>query len=498
MFLKLQKFREFLLMYDIESKIIEKALLNAHFLQVPKHSFLFYQGSVATEYYLLLSGKISMRALSIEQSLSSVANILFPKGQKKNSSHNASILRKRLSFLKPLKRDSATDVEKITIVPGQFFGERELIDNSPRNLSAYAQDDSIILCFSQKVFNDYFLHPIIRKEMDIRDFISSKIEPFDNLSKKEYELYYRDVKKVFPDVNQEVCKEGEFADSFYLVYQGKCAIRKKNYDNNIILLDKGDIVGLDSFTREKKYSYSMISCSNRTILFKFDVSDYHSFFIASLKTELLPYYNQQQTIIHEYLKKHLNLQKKFKKKYRNLSGNWNKVILRDENKENFTINMDNVKLMEYKKNSNIIQMNNIIFEKSRNFHPPLSLSSQINCLSEGNIHTEKNNKKNYFFITNRENCLTPQKDRYKKLRLSKDDKSISNLFGSTKINCKNVKRSEKFTSNKQNINNKQSVISIMDKEIDLNLKKWKISKNKKSKGLFETDNFKLPLYVLSK
>ena len=143
-------------------------------------------------------------------------------------------------------------------------------------------------------------------------------------------------------------------------------------------------------------------------------------------------------------------------------------------------------------------MNNIIFEKSRNFHPPLSLNSQINCLSEGNIHTEKNNKKNYFFITNRENCLTPQKDRYKKLRLSKDDKSISNLFGSTKINCKNVKRNEKFTSNKQNLNNKQSVISIMDKEIDLNLKKWKISKNKKSKGLFETDNFKLPLYVLSK
>ena len=63
--------------------------------------------------------------------------------------------------------------------------------------------------------------------------------------------------------------------------------------------------------------------------------------------------------------------------------------------------------------------------ESRNFHPPLSLSSQINCLSEGNIHTEKNNNnKNYFFITNRENCLTPQKDKYKKFRLSKDDKSI--------------------------------------------------------------------------
>lgn len=494
MFLKLQKFREFLLMYDVEPKLIENALLNAHFLQVPKHSFLYYQGTVATEYYLLLSGKISMRVLSIEQSLSSVANILFPKGQKKNSLHSASILRKRLSFLKPLKRDSATDVEKMTIVPGQFFGERELIDNSPRNLSAYAQEDSIILCFSKKVFNDYFLHPIIRKEMDIRDFISSKIEPFDNLSKKEYELYYRDVKKVFPEVNEEVCKEGEFADSFYLIYQGKCSVRKKNYDNNIILLDKGDVVGLDSFTNEKKYTYSMISCSNRTILFKFDICDYHSFFVASLKTELLPYYHQQQAIINEYLKKHINLQKKMKKKYRNLSGNWNKIFLRDENKENLIINMDNVKLNEYKTNSSLIKMNKILFEKSRNFHPPLSLSSHINCLSEGNIHSHKNDKKNNFFITNRENYTTPQKNKYKAFRLTKGDKAIPNLYHSTNAKFKNLK---KFTRKKYNNNNKQSVISIMDKEIDLNIKKWKISKNKKSKGLFETDNFKLPLYVLS-
>ena len=486
----------------MNATIMEQAISQAHFLQIPKGNFLFYQGSISSEYFLLINGRISLRLIPVEQALANTFSV--PKSSKKSSFH--SISRKRLSFLKPLKRNSQADIEKRQISSGQFFGESELLFNSPRETSAYAIEDSIVLCFPKEIFTLFLSHHIIKKENDIKDFISSKIKPFAHLSKKEYELYYRDIKKIYPTVNQEIFHEEEKADCFYLIYQGKCCIRKKICGNiNILLLDKGDIVGLDVLSDQGKYTYTMISGSNSTILFQFNLSEYHAFFIGALTNGLLPYYQKQNRIIREYLQKHINLQIKMNKQYKNITGN--KDISSDtENIDKEIVKLNKVKVSDYNKNGNILKLNKKLFLKTRNIQSALSLSTRIGYLSTDNMISSNSKSKIQYTVTNQthEESNTAilnkkyKSERKKMYSLSKIPKHFFSTEIKGKNSSSNFKSIYKKNNNKLQMFNKNSILSILDDNIEQNLKRWRFTNNKNSHKLFETDNFKLPLYVLSK
>ena len=279
----LPSFRDFLTLNNLTQKSMLEALSEGTYVTVKEDDYVFYQDSASDCYYLILSGTISFR----------VRNFLNIKRTNTKKISNQKI------FLKDNNADdSATEIERGVCHEGQFFGEWGLIFDIPRTTSAVSvNSDSVLLSFNKKTFDKYFSRPLIKSENDIKVFLFEKIKSFGSLSKKLFNQYYREIKKLFPKRDECIFEENEIADRIYLIYKGKCYIKQKKCKNPILIKDKGDFAGLVSFTDNNKYEYSLYSSANDTVVFKLRVNDYVSTFYSALKKELLPYHYAQVNIM---------------------------------------------------------------------------------------------------------------------------------------------------------------------------------------------------------
>ena len=155
---------------------------------------------------------------------------------------------------------------------------------------------------------------------------------------------------------------------------------------------------------------------------------------------------------------------------------------------------------------NILKLNKKLFLKTRNIQSSLSLSTRIGYLSTDNMISSNSKSKIQYTVTNQthEESNTAilnkkyKSERKKMYSLSKIPKHFFSTEIKGKNSSSNCKSIYKKNNNKLQMFNKNSILSILDDNIEQNLKRWRFTNNKNSHKLFETDNFELPLYVLSK
>ena len=437
---------------------------------------LFHQESESDNYYLILSGKISFRVHP---------TILCHSNTKKIGKHKV--------FFKDNNENSKTqeiaEIERSVFHEGQFFGEWGLIYNIPRTTSAVSVGDTVLLAFDRETFDKLIGRTLVKSENDIKSFIFDKIKGFANLSKKQFNTYYREIKKLFPKRNECIFKEGEIAENIYLIYKGKCYIKQKNCKNPILIKDKGDISGLVSFTDNNWYDYSLYSSSNDTVIFKFSVNDYVSSFYQALKEELLPYYWTQLDIINHC--------KQGRHNFKSFSTDFDYSNRKEKEKSN---NLNNTKgLFEIRMKYNIMKRFQTI-----NTHNQFSLSGTNNSQHQNNSPTEtsvlfKNNLKKHKNLLNLSNSkISIQKNSISESNVLKKTKTFDSF--QKKINRPLVNNIGKNSNKKP----KQSVLKLKYRiknysniyltGLEKTLKDWNDIKSRK---LFSSGGFDLPLYSYS-
>jgi signal-transduction protein with cAMP-binding, CBS, and nucleotidyltransferase domain len=117
-------------------------------------------------------------------------------------------------------------------------------------------------------------------ELNRKNFITKYVKPFQKLNTVQFENFYREIKKIYFNSKDIIFTDGEKCNYFYLIYKGNCVIKKNR--KKLVILEVGDIIGLESIFDEK-ISYDATAASPNTILFKFVLDDYFSGFIEELK-----------------------------------------------------------------------------------------------------------------------------------------------------------------------------------------------------------------------
>ena len=164
------------------------------------NEILFHQESESDNYYLILSGKISFRVHPTILRHSNTIKIAKHKVFFKDNNENS-------------KTQEIVEIERSVFHEGQFFGEWGLIYNIPRTTSAVSVGDTVLLAFDRVTFDKLIGRTLVKSENDIKSFIFDKIKGFANLSKKQFNTYYREIKKLFPKRNECIFKEGEIAEN---------------------------------------------------------------------------------------------------------------------------------------------------------------------------------------------------------------------------------------------------------------------------------------------
>ena len=155
---------------------------------------------------------------------------------------------------------------------GYCFGEWALIYNQPRSASVIALEDSVFFVLDEKIFSKTFLKCLISSEHKKKKFILENLFPFNLYNDRRNNLY-KDIVPKSCVRNQIIFREGDIADTIYLVYSGSFLLEKyyKNKLYRFKSVEKGSILGLESlFEEEGKYrctlklsslnEFGMIAC----------------------------------------------------------------------------------------------------------------------------------------------------------------------------------------------------------------------------------------------
>ncbi|MCP5003105.1 MAG: cyclic nucleotide-binding domain-containing protein [Planctomycetes bacterium] len=157
------------------------------------------------------------------------------------------------------KNDIQKEINLGVNTRGDHFGETALITDSPRNASARAVEESVLLSIEKKSFNEYiFSKPDLREYFD--KFVKfTSINQFLKSSTDLSALSPKDLKELIRSFNSELYKEGDVifrqdlgADKFYIIESGKLKVVRWEENKQVIinLLREGDFFGEKSIIEE--------------------------------------------------------------------------------------------------------------------------------------------------------------------------------------------------------------------------------------------------------
>jgi hypothetical protein len=200
-----------------------------------------------------------------------------------------------------------------------------------------------------------------KAECDRKVFLMKCVPFFSSTGKLKFDQLYKSFIAIFLPKGVFIFKEGQRADTLYVVYQGQCSLHKntissanKESDKNIKVMnvEKGDLLGLEAINfmpsdelqkdeikndryykdyKEPTYKYSLKAESDSTILISVRISSLGELREA-FKDSLTNLKNKKEHILEQILSKKEELKKQFKVRDR-------AHMIRDEIKNNYeTIN----------------------------------------------------------------------------------------------------------------------------------------------------------------
>ena len=310
---QIKQFRDFMLLYNIEEstliEVFSKSTLNLYKL----NDIIFYQNSQPLNLYLVLKGEVCFKRynnLDLLALISGEQNILFSVRNRKDT--NSKMFKEKMLYLRynALLHGKEDKSCKNISRCGQFFGEENLVRNTPYDRCAIVKEDSIILKININDFNLYLKKNIQMANENIRDFVFLCLPFFNKINKNQMKECMEKINKIFPKNGEIVCKENDLADKLYIIFQGKCVVQKNSKNlGNLLYNNRGDVFGYESLIclpkkyRENfkikilNYEYTIVNKDDSSIILEFDIPFVDKFTTWKIYHDLINYTKTQINII---------------------------------------------------------------------------------------------------------------------------------------------------------------------------------------------------------
>lgn len=233
--IKIQSFREFILLNDLDKKLVLEMLKSGILHQYKKDEIIYKKETYPKFYFIILAGTVSFL----------------------NSS-------------------------EIIIKPGNFLGNEIIQRTRYKQTSISTSDKTVLLSIPKAFIISNIIDKIILANERIQKVLENSFPYFKTIDRTLYFKYCEKMIKLFPKVNETIISNKEVADAIFIIYNGICVL---NFEENqdLIKLDKGDIVGSESLANldengnimNYKYLYNLVNKANNTIIFKFFIKDFN-------------------------------------------------------------------------------------------------------------------------------------------------------------------------------------------------------------------------------
>ena len=349
-----------MLLYNIEESTLIEVFSKSTLSLYKPNDIIFYQNSQPYNLYLVLKGEVCFKRyknLDLLAMINGEQNILISVRNRKDN--NPKMSKENMLFLRynALLHGKEDKKHRKILRCGQFFGEENLVRNTPYDSCAIVNEDSIILKINIIDFNSYMKKNIQMTNESIRDFLFLCLPFFNKINKVQVKEYKEKINKIYPKNGEIVCRENDLADKLYFIYQGKCVVQKNSKNlGNLLYINRGDVFGYESLIYLPKkykenlkinitnYEYTIVSKDDSSIILEFDIPFVDKFTTWKIYHDLIDYTKTQINIIKniESFKnistkilqnEHLNLAIR---KKRNISSN----ISNDDNSLKDIINKD--------------------------------------------------------------------------------------------------------------------------------------------------------------
>ena len=219
------------------------------------------------------------------------------------------------------KKYIVTEEELFTAGMGYCFGEWALIYNQPRAASVYTLEDCVFFILEEKNFKKSFLKSLINSESRKKKFVIENLFPF-NIFKERQSSLYKNIVPITIERNQIVFNEGDKSDTIFLIYLGTFILEKKYKHKifNVLSLEKGSIVGLESIFEGENSNYKctlkLHSYDDFGLIFACNVNKLVPYIINKMKDHFKNNYLLYLKSSEEFYLNNINILKKkfFKKK----------------------------------------------------------------------------------------------------------------------------------------------------------------------------------------
>ena len=439
--IKLKNFKEFIMLYNIEQKLMFQLLSIGILKSFKKDECINNKGCLAEHYFLVLFGAVFFQSLNQEY------------------------------------------------LPGNFFGEKYLIYNKKYRTSIISNKDNTILLLIPK---DFFINNLKNKIMKgndrVRIMILKSFKIFNMIERKTLEKYFQKMIKLFPSPEEIIISNNEIADSIYLIYEGSCALSNEK-QGDLLILEKGDIFGNESLYNindnktimKNRYKYNIVNKSQNTIIFKFFINDLSKYLINGMKTYLASYFLSREEIIKNSSHTKKVIKNIFKKEY----DLFKRPINKKEMINNFCFNNNIITNEKIQKSFNHVLSEIRFKRKEENFNKKL-----IPCMS--NFFNKNTFLIQEFLQNNKIKSSSNSKTNIEKLNskylnTNKSKKEIRKIlwFSEKKENNNKNKKNKKhnnFLNNNSNFNYSSKILTFTDNNNNNNSNLYLTSINQVNKN----------------
>ena len=196
-----------------------------------------------------------------------------------------------------------------TYCEGNFFGEWDLINNRDRLNSVFAEENTTVLVLYKEYFKKYFQTSIMNSDYAKKLFIRRHI-PCLNVD------YIPFIIPELHNKNEIIYTEHDYAKEFFIIYKGSGVLKKlnsakskkdiflnKNKMKNLLLLDKGSIIGVECSLNKKFYENTFMISENNTFIFRINLKEFQLNKETKLKLKkfLCNLYIKQKKLIQDYV-----------------------------------------------------------------------------------------------------------------------------------------------------------------------------------------------------
>ena len=360
------------------------------------------------------------------------------------------------------------------ILPGECFGELNLVNKNFMNDPIICIEDSEYFCLERDIFKKLLLKRFNKSHTDKIRFIANKFPIFKNEMKTSNLLnqiipyYYEKETLIYSPFDK--------AENLYLVYQGECHLISidniKNKDDSIQsnktkIISKllvGGIAGYESCLNQNNYyENTLIVKKPYTILFKINVNYINQIYKGFIKS-INPLYQEQKFIYDDLSKKNKEILRRLFIKKQKINDLYKREINEEKKQKR---NFSNDKHL----NKICLSTERNIFEKKKDFFKKIKIGNKRICL-----------------LKYRKNLLSPKTNLSPNNNLSPENNISSNFSLSPKTNI--ISRNNLNYNSLSTYNNLSNTNNNCNSDYNLkNTKKIIIHKKNQTTSFLKFDNF---------